>query len=65
MKMALCEFEHFKTIPVKVSLNEYIELSKSYSTPKSKFFINGVLDKLAADMKTSGKIAKTGRGLIE
>ena len=65
MKMALCEFECFKTIPVKVSLNEYIELSKSYSTPKSKFFINGVLDKLAADMKISGKIAKTGRGLIE
>lgn len=65
MKMALCEFEHFKTIPVKVSLNEYIELSKSYSTPKSKIFINGVLDKLAADMKHSGKIAKTGRGLIE
>lgn len=65
MKMTLCEFEHFKTIPVKVSLNEYIELSKSYSTPKSKIFINGVLDKLAADMKHSGKIAKTGRGLIE
>lgn len=65
MKMTLCEFEHFNTIPVKVSLNEYIELSKSYSTPKSKIFINGVLDKLAADMKHSGKIAKTGRGLIE
>jgi len=65
IKMAMCELECFNTIPVKVSLNEYIELSKSYSTPKSKTFINGVLDKLAADMKSSGKIAKTGRGLVD
>ncbi|MEM9023000.1 MAG: transcription antitermination factor NusB [Bacteroidota bacterium] len=64
MKMALCEFEHFSTIPVKVSLNEYIELAKSYSTPKSKVFINGILDKLLIDMKADGRIRKTGRGLI-
>jgi len=65
MKMAVCEFSQFSSIPVKVSLNEYIELSKSYSTPKSKVFINGVLDKLVAQMKRSGDIVKRGRGLIE
>ncbi|MGD1844857.1 MAG: transcription antitermination factor NusB [Salibacteraceae bacterium] len=65
MKMALCEFEHFNSIPVKVSLNEYIELAKSYSTPKSKVFINGILDKLLIDWRKSGRIKKTGRGLIE
>ncbi|MBN4061627.1 MAG: transcription antitermination factor NusB [Flavobacteriales bacterium] len=65
MKMALCELVNFKTIPVKVTLNEYIELSKIYSTPKSKLFINGVLDKLAIELKASGKIVKEGRGLVE
>lgn len=65
MKMGLCELEQFQSIPIKVSLNEYIELSKNYSTPKSKVFINGVLDKLVGDMKEDGSIKKTGRGLVE
>lgn len=65
MKMALCELSSFENIPVKVSLNEYIEISKDYSTPQSKMFINGVLDKLVAELKTTGKIAKKGRGLVE
>lgn len=65
MKMALCEFLNFNYIPVKVTMNEYIEISKNYSSPKSKQFINGILDKLVLDLKTSGAIKKTGRGLIE
>lgn len=64
MQMALTEFEHFATVPVKVTLNEYIELAKMYSTPKSKMFINGVLDKLLAEMKDKGRIQKRGRGLV-
>lgn len=65
MKMAIAEAKSFPTIPVKVTLNEYIELSKFYSTPKSSKFINGILDKLFQELKTSGIITKTGRGLIE
>jgi len=65
MQMGLVELEHFPTIPIKVTLNEYIELAKSYSTPKSKVFINGVLDKLVADLKKSERINKRGRGLME
>jgi len=65
MKMALTELTYFSNIPVKVTLNEFIEISKAYSTPKSKLFINGILDKLIADLKDQGKIAKTGRGLME
>lgn len=64
IKMALCEFVHFPSIPVKVSINEYLEISKEYSTPKSSTFINGVLDKLSKDYKKSGKLNKIGRGLI-
>jgi N utilization substance protein B len=64
MKMALTEGREFPEIPVKVTLNEYIEISKYYSTPKSNTFINGVLDKLFEELKTSGKIKKVGRGLI-
>lgn len=63
MKMALIELTSFPSIPVKVTLNEYIELAKEYSTPKSGLFINGVLDKLIAQLKGSKKIRKTGRGL--
>ncbi|MDA0973836.1 MAG: hypothetical protein O2867_08890, partial [Bacteroidetes bacterium] len=55
----------FKSIPTKVTMNEYIELSKYYSTPKSAPFINGVLDKLFIEMKTDGEIKKIGRGLLE
>ncbi len=65
IKMALTEFVDFPFIPVKVSLNEYIELSKYFSTPKSKVFINGILDKLISDLKENGKIMKSGRGLLE
>ncbi|MEX2595744.1 MAG: transcription antitermination factor NusB [Salibacteraceae bacterium] len=65
MQMALTELEHFSSIPVKVTLNEYIELAKVYSTPKSKVFINGVLDKLVAEMKRNERINKRGRGLVE
>lgn len=65
MKMAVCEVFNFPSIPVKVTLNEYIDISKRYSTPKSSTFINGVLDKLVATFKTEGKIKKTGRGLLE
>lgn len=65
MQMAITELEHFANIPVKVTLNEYIELAKSYSTPKSKVFINGVLDKLVAELKRNGRINKRGRGLVE
>lgn len=64
MKMALAELESFKEIPVKVTLNEYIELSKEYSTPKSGNFINGILDKIKAEMLDSGEIRKIGRGLL-
>lgn len=65
MKMALAEARAFKSIPLKVTLNEYIELSKYYSTPKSNGFINGVLDQLFAKQRDAGIIVKTGRGLIE
>lgn len=65
MKMAITELLHMSNIPVKVTLNEYIEVSKMYSTPKSKVFINGILDKLVVDFKTQNKIVKTGRGLME
>ena len=65
MKMALCEIIEFPTIPVKVTLNEYIELSKIYSSAKSKLFINGILDKMLTELKHQGLIKKIGRGLIE
>jgi N utilization substance protein B len=64
MKMALAELEKLASIPIKVTLNEYIDISKNYSTPKSKMFINGVLDKIVADFKRDGKIEKRGRGLM-
>ncbi len=65
MKMAIAEFLHVNNVPVKVSLNEYIDISKEYSTPNSKTFINGVLDKIIADLKRDNRIQKTGRGLME
>jgi transcription antitermination protein NusB len=65
LKMALAEIITFTSIPVKVSINEYIDISKEYSTPKSKTFINGIIDKLVADLKKKNEIHKTGRGLIE
>lgn len=65
LKMALCEMHIFRSIPVKVTINEYIEISKIYSTPKSKQFINGVLDKIAQELTDKGNIRKSGRGLID
>ncbi|MDO7884603.1 transcription antitermination factor NusB [Hymenobacter cheonanensis] len=65
LKMALCEMQLFRGIPVKVTINEYIEISKLYSTPKSKQFVNGILDKLAQDLAASGEIRKSGRGLLD
>jgi N utilization substance protein B len=64
MQLALAEFLYFPSIPTKVTLNEYIELSKYYSTEKSRNFINGILDKALRDLKQSGKVVKQGRGLI-
>ena len=64
IKMALTELIHFPTIPIKVTLNEYIDISKNYSTPKSKLFINGILDKLVETLTSEGRINKRGRGLL-
>ncbi|WP_435623020.1 transcription antitermination factor NusB [Flagellimonas sp.] len=63
LKMAICELLNFPSIPEKVTLNEYLEIAKEYSTPKSSIFINGVLDKLAKEYKTDGRLQKMGRGL--
>jgi N utilization substance protein B len=65
MKMAITEFLNFNSIPVKVTINEYLEISKEFSTPKSNSFINGILDKILSELKAENKINKTGRGLIE
>jgi N utilization substance protein B len=62
--MGLTEFIYFSSIPTKVTINEYIEIAKDYATPKSSFFINGVLDKLLDDYKEKNKIQKIGRGLL-
>ena len=64
MKMALCELTQFQTIPIKVSINEYIELAKLYSSRKSGVFINGILDNIVTDLKNEGLLNKIGRGLI-
>jgi len=65
LKMAITEMLECPTIPVKASLNEYIEIAKAYSSDKSRIFINGVLDKIHMDLKTSNQIKKIGRGLID
>lgn len=64
LKMAICEFLKFPSIPVKVTINEYLELAKEYSTPKSSIFINGILDNLVKEFETKGKLKKVGRGLM-
>lgn len=63
LKMAICEFRNFPTIPTKVTINEYVEIAKYYSTDKSKEFINGILDRLMKEMESKGEISKEGRGL--
>lgn len=65
LKMAISEMMNFRNIPVKVTINEYIELSKNYSTPKSKQFVNGILDVISGDLKDSGRLKKSGRGLLD
>lgn len=64
MQLAITEFLYFPSIPTKVTMNEYIELSKFYSTEKSRNFINGILDKTLKDLKKENKVLKAGRGLI-
>lgn len=64
IKMAICEFMYIPSVPTRVTMNEYIEIAKEYSTPKSKVFINGILDKALTDLKAQGLVKKAGKGLI-
>ncbi|WP_435577771.1 transcription antitermination protein NusB [Gilvibacter sp.] len=63
IKMGIAEFLHFPSIPVKVTINEYLEIAKEYSTPKSSIFINGILDKLVQQYRDNDSLNKIGRGL--
>lgn len=65
LKLAMCELLYMPTVPVKVTMNEYIDISKFYSTPKSKDFVNGVLDRAKNQLMDDGLIKKQGRGLVE
>ena len=65
MKMTLTEIVYLQNVPIKVSMNEYIEITKEYSTPQSGGFINGILDKIVIELKSQNKIQKAGRGLLE
>ncbi len=64
LKMAIAEFLKFPSIPVKVTINEYLEIAKEYSTPKSSIFINGILDNLVKEFQLAKKLNKAGRGLM-
>ena len=64
LKMAISELLYFKEVPVRVTINEYIEIAKDYSTPKSNIFINGVLDNISKDFDLNGRLKKSGRGLL-
>lgn len=64
LQMAISELKNFPSIPVKVTINEYLEISKEYSTPKSSIFINGILDKLVKEYESAGQLKKAGRGLM-
>ncbi len=64
LKMGIAELLHFPSIPERVTINEYLEIAKEYSTPKSSIFINGILDKLIKEYKASGRLNKSGRGLL-
>jgi N utilization substance protein B len=64
LKMAICELLNFSSIPERVTINEYLEIAKEYSTPKSSIFINGILDKLTKEYRAEGKLNKIGRGLL-
>ena len=65
LKLAVCELLAFPNIPIKVTINEYIELAKAYSTPKSGKFVNGILDNLSEKLQASGRLRKSGRGLLD
>ena len=65
LKMAMSEMMHCPSIPVKVTINEYVELAKNYSTPKSKEFVNGILDTISEYLLAEGKVKKSGRGLLD
>jgi N utilization substance protein B len=65
LEMAIAEARSFEEIPIKVSINEYIELAKIFSTPKSDRFLNGILDKVIPKMREEGMVRKVGKGLIE
>ncbi len=64
IKMGICEFLNFHSIPTKATINEYIEIAKDYSTAKSSFFINGVLDKVCKDFEKNNRLNKMGRGIL-
>ncbi len=64
LQLAICEFLKFPSIPVKVTINEYLEISKEYSTSKSSIFINGILDKISKEYQEKGSLNKIGRGLL-
>ncbi|WP_242204766.1 transcription antitermination factor NusB [Aestuariivivens insulae] len=64
LQMAICELKEFPSIPVKVTINEYLEIAKEYSTPKSSIFINGILDKLVKEYQEANTLNKVGRGLL-
>ena len=64
LKMAICELLSFSSIPEKVTINEFLEIAKEYSTPKSSIFINGIIDKLVKEYKAEGRLNKMGRGLL-
>ena len=64
LKLAICELQKFPSIPVKVTINEYLEIAKEYSTAKSSIFINGILDSLVKEYQNEGKFSKVGRGLM-
>jgi N utilization substance protein B len=64
LKMAICEILKFPSIPTKVTINEYLEIAKEYSTPKSSIFINGILDNLVKEFEKDKRLTKSGRGLL-
>ncbi len=64
LRMAICEMLRFSSIPVKVTINEYLELAKEYSTPKSSIFINGILDNISKELEADGRLSKIGKGLL-
>ena len=64
LRMAICELLYFSSIPVKVTINEYLEIAKEYATPKSSGFINGILDNIVKDYKSTNRLNKSGRGLM-